>query len=283
MPEVAVSSVTSAIRAALAVGVASGFSFLSESARAQEEAEDDSKVLDRVQVTGSRIKRTDIEGANPVTILQRDDILRAGIQDLGEVLQDLPMMSGSPQSTQRNNGGDGSVRVDLRGLGSRRTLLLVNGHRLPPGGDDLSTIPTVMVERIEILKDGASAIYGADAVAGVVNIITRRDYEGAEVELTYGEAFDEGGTNYTVNFITGGNTKRGNFVVGLSYQEQEAVFQDVYDEPYLNNSVTVYDPDVVESRGNLLDDLSGLGGRRQPDHRLRPQKPIPGGLRPRHL
>jgi iron complex outermembrane receptor protein len=257
-------SITLSVNAALTAGVVLSHTY-SPTVNAQEDSVEDVKQLDLVQVTGSRIRRTEIEGANPVTILQREDILRTGIQDLGEILQDLPMMSGSPLSTQRNIGGNGEVAVDIRGLGRQRTLLLLNGRRLAPGGNDLSTIPSVLVERVEILKDGASAIYGADAVAGVVNIITRRDFEGVEVEAQYGEAFNEGGPRYSTSLIMGGNTDSGNFVMGLQYSEQDEVFQDVYEQPYLNNSVTIYDPIEFREFGFSGDpwtdeDGSGIAG-----------------------
>ncbi len=230
-----------AVQYALVPSAMAGFALSSSFVFAQD-SEDEAADLDRVQVTGSRISRIDIEGANPVTVLDRDDIKRTGITDLGELVQDLPMMSGSPVSSQRNNGGSGRVAVDIRGLGTNRTLVLVNGNRLPSLFNDFSVIPVVMVERIEILKDGASAIYGADAVAGVVNIITRRDFEGAEFEFSIGESFDEGGMNYSTSFITGGNSDRGNFVIGVEYVEQEEVFLAAYDEKYIKAAVTVYDP-----------------------------------------
>jgi outer membrane receptor protein involved in Fe transport len=241
-------------------GAAGGAVLSPVTAPAQEDEEE--KQLDRITVTGSRISRVDIEGANPVTILDRDDLKRTGITDLGEVLQDLPMMSGSPTSSQRNNWGDGRVAVDIRGLGTVRTLVLVNGHRMPSLRNDFSMIPMVMVERVEILKDGASAIYGADAIAGVVNIITRRDFEGAEFEFQLGESFDLGGTNYSTSFITGGNSKRGNFVVGVEYTEQEENFLAAYDEPYLQHAVTVYDPNEFHEygfSGEPWTDLDGNG------------------------
>ena len=137
-------------------------------------AQDDEEVLttEEVLVTGSRIKRADLDNANPVTVVTRDEMMLTGITDVGDLIQRLPSMSGSPIGTTTNNGGNGSVTIDLRGLGAGRTLNLINGRRSVDGGD-YQTIPAVMVERIEILKDGAAA-YGADA-AGVVNIITRKD------------------------------------------------------------------------------------------------------------
>lgn len=263
-----------AVQFALVPSAVAGLALSSSPVFAQD-SEEEAADLDRVQVTGSRISRVDVEGANPVTILDRDDIKRTGITDLGELVQDLPMMSGSPISSQRNNGGNGRVAVDIRGLGTNRTLVLVNGNRLPSLFNDFSVLPVAMVERIEILKDGASAIYGADAVAGVVNIITRRDFEGAEFEFTIGESFDQGGQNKSTSFITGGNSDRGNFVVGIEYTEQDEVFLAAYDEPYLNNALTVYDPvgfakygfsgdPWTDGDGNGIADYGSLGSSRRP-------------------
>jgi iron complex outermembrane receptor protein len=253
-----------AVRFALVPGAMASIALSSSPVFAQD-SEEEAADLDRVQVTGSRISRIDIEGANPVTVLDREDIKRTGITDLGELVQDLPMMSGSPTSTQRNNGGSGQVAVDIRGMGTNRTLVLINGRRAPALFNDFSTIPVAMVERIEVLKDGASAIYGADAVAGVVNVITRKDFEGAEFEFTIGESFDEGGQNYQTSFITGGNTDRGNFVIGIEYTEQDEVYGAAYDEKYIQSAVAFYDADEFHQYGFsndpwLDEDGDGLPG-----------------------
>ena len=264
-----------AVQYALVPSAMAGLAFSSATVFAQDGEEEAAAEMDRIQVTGSRISRIEVEGANPVTVLDRDDIKRTGITDLGEIVQDLPMMSGSPISSQRNNGGSGRVAVDIRGLGTNRTLVLVNGNRMPSLFNDFSLIPVAMVERIEILKDGASAIYGADAVAGVVNIITRRDFEGAEIELQYGESFDVGGTNKSVSFITGGNSERGNFVVGVEHTEQDEVFLGAYDQLRLRQAVTVYDPvgfnkygfsgdPWTDGDGNGIADYASFGSSRIP-------------------
>ncbi|MCG8435104.1 MAG: TonB-dependent receptor plug domain-containing protein, partial [Gammaproteobacteria bacterium] len=177
------SNLKDAVRYALAAGVATSLTGMSAYAE-----DDDAAALDRVEITGSRIKRTDIETAQPVTIIQRADIERTGLTSLGDLLQDLPS-AGSTISTNVNNGGTGATLIDMRNLGPRRTLVLVNGRRWvnSAGGNagvggavDLNTVPISVVERVEVLKDGASAIYGSDAIAGVVNVITRRDFDGAQ-------------------------------------------------------------------------------------------------------
>ncbi|HEY3449810.1 MAG TPA: TonB-dependent receptor [Myxococcales bacterium] len=142
--------------------------------------------IEEIVVTGSRINRADLNTSAPVTVVGREQIATSGRSSVGDILQSLPAQSNAI-NTQYNNGGDGSTRVDLRGLGAPRTLVLVNGRRFVPGGVgadasvDLNAIPMAAIERIEVLKDGASAIYGSDAIGGVVNIITRRNWTGTEV------------------------------------------------------------------------------------------------------
>ena len=217
-----------AVRGALFAGAAAS---LAHAPQVLAQEQDEAAELGKQTVTGSRIRRVQIEGANPVTVLSRDDIERSGLDSVGKILQELPGMTGSPQNTNANNGGSGAVRVDLRGMGSGRTLVLVNGRRMVAGGGtaavagtvDLDTIPTNIVERIEILAQGASPIYGADAVAGVVNIITRQDYDGMEVGAFYDQAFEGDADIYQLSFVTGLTTGRGNITVGAQYTEQEGL------------------------------------------------------------
>jgi outer membrane receptor protein involved in Fe transport len=142
--------------------------------------------VERIEVTGSPIKRTDMEGANPVTVIGQAEIAKMSVTNVGDLLNNLTSSAGNAANTQTNNGGDSAVRFSLRGIGEQRTLVLVNGRRYVAGGGganssvDLNTIPTSIVKRVEVLKDGASSIYGSDAIAGVVNIITRDDFDAFE-------------------------------------------------------------------------------------------------------
>jgi len=173
--------------AALAV---SGFAVLATGAWAQDSSQ-------RVEVTGSRIKRTDTETASPVQVLTREEIERTGKQSIQEVLRGLSADGQGSIPTSFSNGfAAGSAAVSLRGLGVNSTLVLVNGRRMAPYGladdglrnfVDLNTIPLEAIERVEVLKDGASAIYGADAVGGVVNIILRKSYKGGSIGGSYGQ------------------------------------------------------------------------------------------------
>lgn len=239
-------------------------------------AADEGAKVERIEVTGSRIKQTDIEGANPVTVIDRDDMIKMGITDVGSLIQRLPAMSGSPIGTTTNNGGNGSVQVNLRGLGSVRTLVLVNGRRTVDGGD-FQTIPSSMIKRVEILKDGASAVYGADAVSGVVNIITRNDFEGVEVTAQTKDSFEtDSGQENTVSFVAGKNFDGGNVVAGFDYSDQEKILQSDTPWFFMQNTYYITDADAVDCafcEGNYYDDMgfqvgktvSGFGSSRVPN------------------
>jgi outer membrane receptor protein involved in Fe transport len=233
--------------------------------------------LDRL-VTGSRlISQVDIEGAAPVTVLDRGDIERVGLNDLAEIIRKLPSITGSPLSTRTNNGGNGASAVDIRGLGPGRTLVLINGRRDISNGD-FSVIPVAAVERIDVLKEGASAIYGADAVAGVVNVITRRDFQGAEFSARYGrsltlvnnpaaEELDDTGFSGSnggakrLSLVLGDTSEKSRFIIGLEYNEQEAVFQGNVDSPQFQQSLSLQDLDdyLAAGLGSVNRDIDGDG------------------------
>ncbi|MCQ8847658.1 TonB-dependent receptor [Alteromonas stellipolaris] len=215
------SKLAKSVRLACAFGAVSTISF--SGAVAAQEAEEAADSVEKIEVTGSRIRRTDIEGANPVTVMTRIDIEKFGITSIGDVLQAIPS-AGSAINTNNNNGGDGSTTLNIRGIGSNRTLVLVNGKRWAPGlsgSVDLNNIPSSIIERIEVLKDGASAVYGSDAVAGVVNIITRQDFEGVHASGYVGQ-YDEGDGNkesWDIGF--GAANDKGNVYFNISYVEEE--------------------------------------------------------------
>lgn len=226
----------------LALGATAGS--LGLAATAVQAQEDDSVVapLEEITVTGSRIKRADLDSASPVTVLDREDIMAQGITDVGNLIQRMPSMSGTPLGTTTNNGNteEGTVQIDLRGMGPARTVTLINGKRTVDGGD-FTTIPAIMIERVEILKDGASAIYGADAVAGVVNIITRSDFDGVNIDLQTADHFDmDSGVQNAVSLIAGTNFDRGNFVFGAEYIDQEEAFQRDAPWDFFQGSYYIY-------------------------------------------
>ena len=215
------SKLAKSVKLACAFGAASTIGFTGAvNAQETEEAAD---AVEKIEVTGSRIRRTDIEGANPVTVMSRVDIEKFGITSIGDVLQAIPS-AGSAINTNNNNGGNGTTTINIRGIGSNRTLVLVNGKRWAPGlggSVDLNNIPAAIIERIEVLKDGASAVYGSDAIAGVVNIITRQDFEGVQASGYVGQ-WDEGDGNkeqWDIGFGTAND--KGNVYFNISYVEEE--------------------------------------------------------------
>ena len=182
--------------------------------------------MEEVVVTGSRIRRKDLNTPAPVTVLNREAVQSSGKVAVGDFLQSLPEQ-GNAINTGVNNGGDGSVRIALRSLGEARTLVLVNGRRMVPGGGgaddsvDLNTIPTAAIERIEVLKDGASAVYGSDAIGGVVNIITRRNYNGADISWYSGVSSKGDAQINDVAVTFGAAGEGGSIVFSAGYYDQQ--------------------------------------------------------------
>ena len=183
---------------------------------------------EEIVVTGSRIRRKDLVTPAPITVISRQQVIASGRVTLGDFLQTLPEQ-GNAINTQVNNGGSGATRVALRGLGPARTLVLLNGRRYVPGGTgadasvDLNSIPAQAVDRIEVQKDGASAIYGSDAIGGVVNIITRKR-GGTEVGAYSGVSKHGDGTVYDLNASTGVGGESGNFLFSGGFYKQLPVW-----------------------------------------------------------
>ena len=180
-------------------------------------------------VTGSRIKRTAYDTSAPVDVFSAPDIELSGAQTLGELLKFVPAVSGNAISTAISNGGDGTASVTLRGLPASNTLVLVNGRRVANNGlagesVDLNSIPPAAVERIEILKDGASAIYGSDAIAGVVNVIMRRDFNGFLAETYYGEATEGDLNTQTHTLQYGSMIPRGSVFLSATLFDQDPIY-----------------------------------------------------------
>lgn len=170
----------------------------------------------RVDVTGSNIKRTDVEGPAPVDIVTREMIQRSGVTTVNELLKYIPSIDIFDQGELSSNSpaGSGTGNIQMRGLSETNTLVLLNGRRLPVNAIydssgagaavDINMIPIAAIERVEILKDGGSAIYGADAVAGVVNFITRKDYRGVEASVRYGITERDDGEEWGATLTAGG-------------------------------------------------------------------------------
>ena len=189
----------------------------------------DDTMIEEVVVTGSRIKRSDSSSISPITVLSEQALELSGNMTLEDFIQDMPAVNGGDYGGEVNNGNPGYASVSLRGLGPNRTLVLVNGRRFAASADDgfvdLNMIPASIVERIEVLRDGASTVYGSDAIAGVVNIITKRDFEGADLEFGYDVTGESDGDQYNFAATFGSTFDRGNFVLSTSVHKRDEIRQ----------------------------------------------------------
>ena len=180
------------------------------------------------KVTGSRIKRSNLHGSAPVDVISAPDIELTGAQTLGEILRYLPAVSGDATSTAISNGGDGTATVTLRGLPASSTLVLINGRRVANDGlagesVDLNSISPAAVQRIEVLKDGASPIYGSDAIAGVINIIMKEDFYGLLLEQYYGGTQRNDGETRTTTLQYGTGFRHGSLFFSASHFDQQEI------------------------------------------------------------
>ncbi len=194
----------------------------------------------RVEVTGSAIKRTSTEGPAPLEVVTRKEIERTGATSVNELLRSIPSIDIFDQGELASNSpaGSGTASIRLRGLSDSETLVLLNGRRMPVNAlydssgagaaFDINSIPVGAIERIEILKDGGSAIYGADAVAGVVNFITKSDYQGIETTASYGVSSRGDGKEMRVGLAAGfGDLAKDNYnvLVGLEYFKRDPILR----------------------------------------------------------
>ncbi|PPV08979.1 TonB-dependent receptor [Xanthomonas bromi] len=221
---------TSAVRlgllpAGIAIALTPAFA-----ANAQEQSAPSTTTLDRIEITGSRIRSVDVETAQPVFTVTQQDIQKSGLVSVGDILQNLSIagtQTYSKAAVLTSNPEQGGQYVNLYNLGENRTLVLVNGKRWTSslaGLSDMSTIPSSLIERIEVLKDGASAIYGSDAVAGVVNIILRKNYDGAEASAYFGQNGRGDGSKEQYSFTAGTTTDRASLVFGVNYTNEDPVW-----------------------------------------------------------
>ncbi|NQZ83161.1 MAG: TonB-dependent receptor [Colwellia sp.] len=219
---------TQAIRLALIAG-ATTTALAMPSAMAFAEDEEEASV-ERIQVSGSRIRRAELTSVTPVIKIDAQEFAISGNLNIEQKLAELPstLPSFGPSS---NNPGDGTARVDLRGLGSNRTLVMVNGRRWVPatqtGVVDLNTIPASLIESVEVITGGASAVYGSDALGGVVNFNMKDDFEGVEISTLYDITTEGDAEKFNLDLTIGGNfaDDRGNAVIYAGYSKREALFQ----------------------------------------------------------
>jgi outer membrane receptor protein involved in Fe transport len=194
-----------------------------------------------VTVTGSRIAKPDLESNSPITTVTAEAIEQLNTVNLEGQLRQLPQFL--PGSTEYiNNGNPGAATINLRGLGSNRTLVLMDGKRLPPfgtsGAVDINLIPAALIERVDIVTGGASAVYGSDAVSGVVNFITKKNFEGLQVDANTSQ-YGKGDGKTTSGAITAGGKfadDRGSAVISFGYTKRDAVLQGAraYSNYFLN-------------------------------------------------
>ncbi len=223
-------------------------------------AQDDEGELTPVVITGSNIPTVELEGPSPIVRIDREEINRSGAETVGELLRRLPQNNqGSYDEKFQNSFAPGTSGVSLRGMGMSYTLILVDGRRLgnhsmaqnmTTSFSSLNDIPMAVVERVEVLLDGASAIYGSDAIAGVVNIITRDNFEGLEINASYSNTTDDdmGTQRYS---ITGGTTgENGNAWVTVDYMQRNSVQMDDRDFSASANQTGAGGYDFRSSSGN---------------------------------
>lgn len=232
-----INTLSSSIKVALALSA----TITSLSTYAEEKKEDTSKV-ERIAITGSRISRVDLEATQPIETIDSDYINKRGTMNIASIMDEIPGVSLDANSTLGGNEaastlGVGQSTVNLYGLGSQRTLSLVNGSRFvssnaPVNGGsevgaqvDVNNIPVSLIDRVEVVKVGGAPVYGADAVAGVVNFILKKDYEGAEFSADYTNIPDANAEDYSFRGLMGGNFNddKGNLVVSFEYQDQQDI------------------------------------------------------------
>lgn len=205
-----------------------GLAMLATPAFAQDAPADDAENTDIV-VTGSLITNPNVESTSPVAVIGADEVALRGVSNAEQLLRDLPGVTPN-LGANVNNGQVGSARVDLRNLGANRNIVLLDGRRLTPsssfGAVDLNNIPLALIDRVDVLTGGASTTYGADAVSGVVNFITRRDFTGADLSVSTGITEKGDGHNLRADLTLGASFDdgRGNAVLSVGYQESDPIY-----------------------------------------------------------
>ncbi len=223
--------------------------------------------IERVEVTGSRIKRSDLETSVPIAVITREDIKQLGALNVADVLQYSPItLAATNQSNSTFTlGSVGLNTTELRNLEQERTLVLVNGRRFVSGVSpatgyavDLNAIPTALIERIEILKSASSAVYGTDAIAGVVNIITRQDFEGVEINTQVGISEESDRERASINITAGGSWDKGNSWVSIGWDDDNGLNSSDREFSALDQAVVI-DSNGDEVIGNIFSSFPPQG------------------------
>jgi iron complex outermembrane receptor protein len=254
-------SLARAVRVTLLAASAAAVAAPVPYARAQEPE------LEQIVVTGSRIRVRDFEEISPVSTVGADTIAAIGATTVDQVLNNLPQVVPGLTATS-NNPSDGTATIDLRGLGPTRTLVLINGRRLTPstqtGRVDLNNIPTSLIERVEVVTGGASAVYGSDALAGVVNFILKDDFEGVELGYQHGVTSQGDGDEDQIDFAFGSNFAdgKGNITAFATYNQRDAILQA--DRRYTrlaDGFYGVYGRESISYWSAFAGSVTGIAGR----------------------
>ncbi|GGB64078.1 TonB-dependent receptor [Shewanella inventionis] len=211
-------------------------------------ADEDGAKVERIEVTGSRIKRSDLEGASPITTITTEDMKMEGNFTVADALRNSNLNSFGSFSERSGSSAQSQATINLRGAGSSRTLVLIDGKRFPGsptlGGSsaNLNAIPMAAVERIDILTDGASSTYGSDAIAGVVNIIMKKNYQGLEFTAGGGSRDQDGGlTSKEFSVVAGYQMDKGNITFAFDHQDRKGISDA--DRAYTAASMTDFNGD----------------------------------------
>jgi iron complex outermembrane receptor protein len=238
-------------------------------------AQDDGASGDRIIVTGSRIGRSELTSVSPITVVGADDLNVQAVRTLEDFADQITFAPGGETNSRVNNGSGGQATISLRGLGPNRTLVLVNGRRTTPantgGTADLNMIPVSLIGRVEVLRDGASTVYGSDAIAGVVNIITRDDVEGFEAFAQYDVTGEGDGQIYRYGATFGRSFDGGRFTANIEYFDRGTILQG--DRPFsacpwaevggaliCGGSGTAYPGQIFPSGPGAVNNINGGGG-----------------------
>lgn len=267
-------------------------------------AQDDDEAIEMIVVTGSRISRSGATSSTPTTVINSEQIALSGELKIGDLLREFPAFAPGINSQNTNVSfiNAGLNLADLRDLGTNRTLVLVNGRRRVGSQPDttavdLNTIPSSMIERVEVITGGASAIYGADAVAGVVNLIMKDDFEGIEIHAQTGVSSRGDGEEYSLAATIGGNfaDDRGNAVFHVSWDKESSIgFEDrpggISGRQFIPNPSSTGPNDGIDDF-IIMDNIRQIGGQQEsafiiggevfafnPDGSLRPFELGPSGL-----
>jgi iron complex outermembrane receptor protein len=246
----------------MALAVLAGSALFAGAAGAQEQ-------IQKVEITGSAIKRINVEGALPVQRLSQEAIARSGATTIADLVQALPAMQGFQiEAAAAGTNSGGRVSASLHGIGEEYTLVLLNGRRIAPQGSgssiNLNAIPMSAVERVEILTDGASALYGSDAIAGVMNFILKKNMQGGNVEATYSQPTDSGaGRKGNASLTYGfGNLEDDRYNVLLSYRHDDQAGMNATDRDYAKTAFLPFQ--FKPARGRHPDRAAHDRGRARP-------------------